>query len=112
MHSSALCAATTDAQFNRYVVVAPSTHLHHSADPLLPGLVLFSKTRGLMTRTLRLVVAVLVLFLSFSHVSYGQPSRGEIDGRVTDSSGAVLQGAMISVVPGGLHTVTDANGGY
>jgi TonB-dependent receptor len=65
-----------------------------------------------MARTLRLLVAVLVLCLSFSRVSYGQSSKGEIDGRVTDSSGAVLQGAMVSVMPGGIRTVTDANGGY
>src|SRR5262245_30793003 len=66
-----------------------------------------------MARTLRSLVAVLVLWcLFFSRVSFAQSSNGEIEGHVTDASGAVLQGAMITVAPGFIHTVTDATGGY
>jgi TonB-dependent receptor len=64
-----------------------------------------------MAKTLRLFVAVLVACLFVSRTSYGQ-SKGEIDGRVTDSSGGVLQGAMVSVMPGNIHVATDGNGGY
>ncbi|HMF93475.1 MAG TPA: TonB-dependent receptor [Vicinamibacterales bacterium] len=41
-----------------------------------------------------------------------QTSRGTIQGRVTDSSGAVLQGASVTVLPGGSRAVTDAEGEY
>src|SRR5499427_8436132 len=41
-----------------------------------------------------------------------QTSRGTIQGRVTDSSGAVLQGASVTVTPGGARAVTDAEGAY
>src|SRR5262249_61120231 len=41
-----------------------------------------------------------------------QGGKGTIQGRVTDSSGAVLQGASIAVSPGGARAVTDAEGAY
>src|SRR5262249_14423821 len=41
-----------------------------------------------------------------------QTARGTIQGHVTDSSGAVLQGASVTVIPGGARAVTDAEGGY
>jgi outer membrane receptor protein involved in Fe transport len=41
-----------------------------------------------------------------------QPARGTIQGRVTDTSNAVLQGASVTVSPGGAHAVTDVDGTY
>jgi TonB-dependent receptor len=41
-----------------------------------------------------------------------QMSKGAIQGRASDSTGAVLQGASVIVTPGGAHAVTDAEGAY
>src|SRR5262249_12929512 len=41
-----------------------------------------------------------------------QTARGTIQGRVTDTSNAVLQGATVTVAPGGAHPVTAAAGSY
>ena len=67
-----------------------------------------------MARTprLQIVLFVIVLCLSVSGAAYGQAGKGEIDGRVTDSSGAVLPGAIVIITPGGVRAVTDTNGGY
>src|SRR6478672_1906973 len=41
-----------------------------------------------------------------------QAERGSISGRVTDSAGGVLQGAIVTVTPGGANVVTDQKGDY
>src|SRR5215470_2788400 len=41
-----------------------------------------------------------------------QGGRGSIQGRATDSAGGVLQGATVTVSPGGARTVTDRNGAF
>ena len=64
------------------------------------------------TPRLQIVLIVLVLCLSVSSAAYSQSGKGEIEGRVTDSSGAVLPGAVVNLAPGGIHAVSDINGGY
>src|SRR2546429_8504176 len=41
-----------------------------------------------------------------------QTGSGGITGKVTDSGGGILQGAQISVEPGGIKVVSDAQGEY
>ena len=66
-----------------------------------------------MSTLRRNAIAMLVWLQIVSIVTArGQTARGTIQGHVTDSSGAVLQGASVIVVPGGGRAVTDAEGGY
>jgi len=44
--------------------------------------------------------------------AFGQTERGSIQGRVTDSSNAVLQGASVTLMPGGMRAVTNTEGEY
>jgi TonB-dependent receptor len=44
--------------------------------------------------------------------AFAQAARGTIQGHVTDSSNAVLQGASVTVTPGSAHAVTDVEGDY
>src|SRR5579871_6600589 len=64
-------------------------------------------------RTALFLIATLILF---SCVLYGQGGFGEIAGRVTDPSGAVVPGASIVAVNAGTgeatKTVTNATGDY
>ncbi len=53
----------------------------------------------------------IVLALS-SATAFAQTARGTVQGRVADSSNAVLQGASVTLAPGGAHAVTDAEGNY
>jgi TonB-dependent receptor len=51
--------------------------------------------------------------LSFLSTSIqAQTGRGGITGKVTDSGGAVLQGAQVTVEPGGISVVSDAQGQF
>jgi len=63
-------------------------------------------------QSLTAIVAVAVSMLGPASLASAQGVKGAIDGRVTDSSGAVLQGASVAVTPGGAHTVTDTQGNF
>ena len=54
-----------------------------------------------------LALAVLCLLLPFA-----QAQTGSISGKVTDSGGAVLKGAEVTVDPGAIQAVTDAQGQF
>src|SRR4029077_3757101 len=43
---------------------------------------------------------------------FAQADKGSIHGRVADSSNAVLQGASVTVTPGGMRTATNTEGEY
>src|SRR5215475_298501 len=59
-----------------------------------------------------LVLLPIIPLLSLPVVTAAQADRGAISGKVTDSSGGVLQGAEIDVEPSGAHAVTDAQGRF
>ena len=63
-------------------------------------------------RTITIAIATIVLAVVFPSPARAQSRNGSIQGRVTDSSGAVLQGASVTVAPGGANAVTDANGEF
>ncbi len=66
-----------------------------------------------MPRFLFITQTVVVLSLTLAtSMAFGQAGKGTIQGRVTDSTGAVLPGATIIVTPGGFRAVTDKEGGY
>ena len=44
--------------------------------------------------------------------SFGQAQSGAISGKVTDSGGGILQGAKVTVEPGGISVVSDAQGQF
>src|SRR5262249_11135954 len=57
---------------------------------------------------------VLALLLHFSLVAsvFGQSGKGTLTGRITDSSGGILQGAEVILTPVGAHAVSDAQGRF
>jgi len=57
-----------------------------------------------------LLALACLLFLSIT--IQAQTGSGGITGKVTDSGGGILQGAQISVEPGGIKVVSDAQGEY
>ena len=62
-----------------------------------------------MSMKWRVVLTVIVLTLVLpAPTAFAQSDKGSIQGRVTDSSNAVLQGASVTVTPGNLggHTGT------
>ncbi len=59
----------------------------------------------------RALIAMMSLALT-APVARAQTGRGTIQGRVTDALNAVLQGATVTVTPGGAHGVSDAEGEY
>jgi TonB-dependent receptor len=62
--------------------------------------------------TLRTGMILLVLFFFAASRLVAQSDKGAIAGKVTDSSGGILQGAQISVEPAGAHAVSDAQGQF
>src|ERR1043166_8031475 len=62
--------------------------------------------------TLRTGMVLLLLFFIGASCMTAQSDRGAMAGKVTDSSGSVLQGAEISVEPAGAHAVSDAQGQF
>lgn len=62
-----------------------------------------------MRTFLRFLLALAVLCLL---VPFAQAQSGSISGKVTDSGGAVLKGAEVTVDPGALQAVTDAQGQF
>ena len=47
-----------------------------------------------------------VLFFFLSVSAFGQSDKGTITGRVTDSTGAVIQGASVQLTPSNLSTTS------
>jgi TonB-dependent receptor len=65
-----------------------------------------------MSTHARMAATLIVsLFLPVA-TAHAQGGKGTIQGHVTDSSGAVLQGASVTVTPGGARAATDAEGAY
>jgi TonB-dependent receptor len=65
-----------------------------------------------MPNVQRHVLLSIVFVCACAAAVHAQAPRGTIQGRVTDSTGAVLQGASVNVTPGGARAVTDAEGNY
>src|SRR5882757_4159668 len=66
-----------------------------------------------MSMKWRVVMIVIVLALVLpAPRAFAQSDKGSIQGRVTDSSNAVLQGASVTIMPGGMHAVTNTEGEY
>src|SRR5215470_8548816 len=66
-----------------------------------------------MKTNLRFIVAAIVLSLILhAPAVVAQVVKGSIQGRVTDSTGAVLQGASVTVTPGGTRSATTTEGDF
>src|SRR5262245_26831977 len=66
-----------------------------------------------MSIKLRIVVATMFLSLTLrAPALFAQAVKGSIQGRVTDSTGAVLQGASVAVNPVGMRTATTTEGDF
>ncbi|MCB1025065.1 MAG: TonB-dependent receptor, partial [Acidobacteria bacterium] len=70
-----------------------------------------------MTKNFRLVSVALALMLCFSAIAFGQGTTGSIEGTVTDSNGAVIPGATVTVestgsTTGFSRTITANDEGY
>ncbi|HEY2819876.1 MAG TPA: carboxypeptidase regulatory-like domain-containing protein, partial [Candidatus Acidoferrum sp.] len=63
-------------------------------------------------RAFRLISIAVVFLLSAAFTTSAQSDKGSISGKVTDSQGAVLQGAEIVLEPAGVHAVSDAQGRF
>ena len=57
-------------------------------------------------------ILVVCCALAVAPCALAQGGKGSISGRVTDSAGGVLQGAKITVDPGGINAVSDAKGEF
>jgi TonB-dependent receptor len=53
-----------------------------------------------------------LMLLAFALPALGQSTRGAITGRVSDATGAVIQGASVQLNPSGLSTISDALGQF
>src|SRR5262245_49825487 len=72
-----------------------------------------TNTKGDSRSTHGRIAATLILLLFLPDArAQAQAGKGTIQGHVTDSSGAVLQGASVMITPGGARAVTDAEGAY
>src|SRR5262245_57378145 len=61
----------------------------------------------------RFIVATIALSLILpAPVAVAQAIKGSIQGRVTDSSGGVLQGASVTASPGVVRTATSTEGDF
>src|SRR2546429_19349 len=69
-----------------------------------------NKEQSMRTFVRFLLALACLLFLSIT--IQAQTGSGGITGKVTDSGGGILQGAQISVEPGGIKVVSDAQGEY
>jgi TonB-dependent receptor len=58
------------------------------------------------------LLALVTLSVLLTTAAYAQTTKSSIQGRVTDSSGAVLQGARITLQPGGEHAVSGNEGQF
>jgi hypothetical protein len=64
-----------------------------------------------MMKTWGAVFSALALWMAVPAAA-AQAGRGSIQGRATDSAGGVLQGATVTVTPGGWSVVTGLDGEY
>lgn len=67
---------------------------------------------ALIVRCSRWAALILVTALFIESAAFGQTSKGSIAGQVTDIGGGILQGARISLDPGGATAVSDAQGRF
>jgi TonB-dependent receptor len=66
-----------------------------------------------LSKSIPLFVSVVLLaFAIFPTFSAAQSSKGVLSGKVSDSSGGVLQGAQITLDPGGASAVSDVQGQF
>jgi TonB-dependent receptor len=68
-----------------------------------------------MSKSLQIALAISVFALARpcpAALAQTPNARGTIQGHVTDSSNAVLQGATVTITPGGAHAVTGGEGEY
>lgn len=66
-----------------------------------------------MTRFIRPFAILLLLLATFWVQSgFAQADKGSISGHITDSSGSVLQGAQVTLQPGGIVVASDQQGAY
>src|SRR5262245_18377576 len=65
-----------------------------------------------MRKVCRVLCAALMLCSAGPAALMAQGDRGSIQGRATDSAGGVLQGAAVTVTPGGERTVTGREGDF
>jgi TonB-dependent receptor len=65
-----------------------------------------------MSKLLSIVIAAMTLGAAAPGAALAQSRSGSIQGRVTDSSHAVLPGALVTITPGGARAVTDASGDF
>src|SRR5499425_178529 len=65
-----------------------------------------------MKNVCRVIFAALVWWIAVPAPAAAQGGRGSIEGRATDSAGGVLQGATVTVSPGGARTVTGREGDF
>ncbi len=71
-----------------------------------------SRRLSQIMRAARNLGILLILCALGARYGYAQSGKGAISGHVTDSAGAILQGATISVDPGGISAVSDAQGSF
>src|SRR6266571_7120282 len=75
--------------------------------------IIYQKIRGVTMRTFAASLFVLVCLLLLSTPSQAQTERrGGISGSITDTGGGILQGAQVTVEPGGVNVVSDAQGQF
>ncbi|HTF69373.1 MAG TPA: carboxypeptidase regulatory-like domain-containing protein, partial [Edaphobacter sp.] len=60
----------------------------------------------------RIALSMLFVFLLMSRVVVAQSSKGSISGSVVDNSGAALSGAQVELLPLGLVSVSNTQGGF
>jgi TonB-dependent receptor len=65
-----------------------------------------------MSQTYRIVLLMVIVLTVPVATVLAQPGKGSIQGRVTDSSTGVLQGASVTVAPGPARAVTNTEGEY
>jgi len=63
-------------------------------------------------RRFRLALSAIAWFSFLALQTFAQTEKAAISGKVTDSSGGVLQGAEIVVEPSGARTISDAQGQF
>ena len=69
----------------------------------------------MVQRFLKLAAPVFLLFIGFSISLHAQTSLGQIDGTVTDATGAIIPGAAITITnagTGAVHTATSGDNGF
>src|SRR6267378_1699291 len=75
--------------------------------------IIYQKIRGVTMRTFAASLFVLVCLLLLSAPTQAQTERrGGISGSITDTGGGILQGAQVTVEPGGVKVVSDAQGQF